>query len=111
MACHVRFTTLKLKASTVMFNYIEEKLSSSFSGMCVPFVEPYKTQSFKLEFVNNKYFKPFPKICLTRIWNSVPMNIKLLISVLNFKTNMKIYLASKYEEFKCKNRNCFPCNL
>ena len=94
-----------------MFNYKEEKFPSSFSGMCVPFVEPYKTQSFKLEFVNNKYFKPFPKICLTRIWNSVPMNIKLLISALNFKTKMKTYLASKYEEFKCKNRNCFPCNL
>ena len=44
-----------------MFNYIEEKLHSSFSGMFVSFVEPYKTQSFKLEFVNNKYFKPFFK--------------------------------------------------
>ena len=44
-----------------MFNYIEEKLPSSFSGIFVSFVEPYKTQSFKLEFVNNKYFKPFFK--------------------------------------------------
>ena len=94
-----------------MFNYIEEKLHSSFSGMFVSFVEPYKTQSFKLEFVNNKYFKPFSKLFLTRILNSVPMNIKLLISALNFNKKMKIYLATRYEEFKCKNRNCYLCNL
>ena len=29
----------------------------------------------------------------------------------NRTQNMKIYLASKYKEFKCKNRNCYSCNL
>ena len=61
-------------------------------------------QSFKLEFVRNKYLKPFPKIFVTIIWNSILTNIKYLIyPVFNFKTNMKnIYLASKYQEFKGK---------
>ena len=87
------------------------KLPSSFNGMFAPFVEPNRTQSFKLELIRIKYLKPFPKIFLTRIWNSVPMNIKCSLSVLSFKTNMKIYLASKYKEFKSKNRNCNSCNL
>ena len=83
----------------------------NFNGMFAPFVEPYRTQSFKLELVRNKYLKPFPKIFLTRIWNSVPMNIKCLLSVLSFKTNMKIYLASRYKEFKCKTGTAILCNL
>ena len=101
----------KHNASTFMYKYIKEKLPSSFNGMFAPFVEPNKTQSSKLELIRNKYLKPFPKLFLTRIWNCVPMNIKCSLSVLSFKTNMKIYLASKYKEFKCKNRNCYSCNL
>ena len=101
----------KHNASTFMYKYIKEKLPSSLNEMFFPFVEPNRTQSFKLELVRNKYLKPFPKIFLTRIWNSVPMNIKCSFSELNFKTNMKIYLTSRYKEFKCKNRNCYSCNL
>ena len=77
--------------TTFMYKYIKEILPSSFNGMFAPFVEPNRTQSFKLELIRNKYLKPFPKIFLTRIWNSVPMNIKCSLSVLSFKTNMKIY--------------------
>jgi len=29
--------------------------------MFAPFVEPNRTQSFKLELIRNKYLKPFPK--------------------------------------------------
>ena len=97
-----------------MYKYIKEKLPSSFNGMFAPFVEPVepnRTLNFKLELVRNKYLKPFPKIFLTKVFNSVPMNIKCSLSVLRFKTNMKIYLVSIYKEFKCKNRNCYSCNL
>ena len=67
----------KHNASTFMYKYIKEKLPSSFNGMFNnPFVEPNRTQSFKLELIKNKYLKPFPKIFLTRIWNSVSMTIK-----------------------------------
>ena len=69
-----------------------------------------KEEKFELKIIRNKCLKPFSKIFLKRIWNSVPMNIKYSLSVLSFKTNMKIYLASKYKEFKCKNRNC-SCNI
>jgi len=82
--------------------------------MFSPFVEPNRTQSSKLELLRNKYLKPFPKIFLTRIRSCVPidlMNIKCSFSVLNFKTNKKIYLAFRYKEFKCKNRNWYSCNL
>ena len=98
-------SSVEVGLTICMYKYVKEKLPSS------PFVEPNRTQSFKLELIRNKYLKPFPKIFLTRIWNSVPMNIKCSLSVLSFKTNMKIYLASKYKEFKCKNRNCYSCNL
>ena len=45
----------------VMYKYIKEKLPSSFNGMFVLFVEPNRTQSFKLEFMRNKYLKHFQK--------------------------------------------------
>jgi len=44
---------LKHNASTFMYKYIKEKLPSSFNEMFAPFLEPYRTQSFKLELVRN----------------------------------------------------------
>ena len=92
---------LKHNASTFMYKYIKEKLPSSFNEMFAPFLEPYRTQSFKLELLRNKYLKPFPKIFFMRI--SFQMKIKCLFSVISFKTNMKIHLTSRYKELKCKN--------
>ena len=97
----------KHNASTFMYKYIEEKLLSSFNEIFAPFVESNRTQSSNLELVRNKYLKPFPKIFLTRIRSSVPivlMNIKCSFLVLHFKTNKKIYLVSRYNEFEYKKQ-------
>ena len=74
-------SSVEVGLTICMYKYVKEKLPSSFNGMLAPFVEPDRTQSFKLELIRNKYLKPFPKIFLTRIWNSVPMNIKCSLSV------------------------------
>ena len=55
-----------------MYKYIKEKLPSSFYGIVSQFVGPDRTQRI----IKKQIFKPFPIIFLTRIWNSVPIDIR-----------------------------------
>ena len=47
-----------------MFKYMNGKLPLSFNGMFIALAEPYRTKSYKLELVNNKYLESFPTVFL-----------------------------------------------
>ena len=72
-----------------MFKYMIGKLPLSFNGMFIALAEPYRTKSYKLELVNNKYLESFLTVFPPRTWNSIPLELKSLGTLTSFKTSLK----------------------
>ena len=53
---------IKFNSAVFMFKYMNGNLPLSFNGMFLALAEPNRTKSYKLELVNNKYLKSFPKV-------------------------------------------------
>ena len=94
-----------------MFKFMNAKHPLSFNGMFITLTEPNRTKSYKLELVNNKYLESFPTVFFPRTWNSIPLEIKSLGTLASFKTSLKKSFLEEYSNFRCKNRNCFSCQI
>ena len=73
--------------------------------MFIALAEPNRTKGYKLELVNNKYLESFPTLFLPRTWNSIPLEIKSLGTLANFKSSFKKSFLEEYSNFNCINQN------
>lgn len=101
---------IKYNSAVFMFKYMNKKLPSSFNEMFLPLTEPNRTKSYQLELVNKKYLENFPKVLLPKIWNLIPLNIKSMNTLTNFKYILKTNLLSEYKNFRCVTINCYACS-
>ena len=62
-----------------------KKFPSSFNEMFLPLTEPNRTKSYQLELVNKKYLENFPRVLIPKIRNLMPLNIKSMNTLTNFK--------------------------
>ena len=102
---------LKHNASTFMYKYIKEKLPSSFNEMFAPFLEPYRTQSFKLELVRNKHLKPFQKYFLREFWIVLQWILNVHFQYLILKRIWKYIWLLDVRNLNVKTRNFYSCNI
>ena len=92
-----------------MFKYMIGKLPLSFNEMFIALAEPYRTKSYELDLVTNKYIESFLTVFLQRTWNSISLEIKSLGTLTSFKTSHNKSFLEEYSNFCCINRNCFSC--
>ena len=106
---------VSLNQSIFARTYSNNKLPGSFKNLLSPVpdqgVRRTRDDDYNFSLVPLKYADlhhfPVPKLVST--WNSLPLTIKSVSDLSEFRADLKAYFLSKYET-ACDLVNCFSCN-
>ena len=97
-------------------NYKNNKLPFSFHNMfgTIPDNGPRRVRDDDYNFmnppVNYSHLHYFPKSRLIYNWNNLPLLIKSVSDISEFRSDIKHHFLSKYETI-CDNPNCYSCAI
>ena len=106
---------VSLNQSIFARNYSNNKLPGSFKNLLSPVPDrgvrrtrddDYNFSLLPLKYADLHHY-PVPKMVST--WNSLPLTIKSVSDLSDFRSDLKAYFLSKYETV-CDSVNCFSCN-
>ena len=104
------YDTIYMQKATLLHNYRHDRLPDSFSNMFSFKFDNYtnrlRNEAGTFYIIPTKYIPPLQSSIQT--WNRIPLSIRETKKTSLFKTDLRNYLISKYDEI-CVKDKCFVC--
>ena len=99
----------RLNALTFMQKFHYGKLPVSFEGKFTHLMNSNHALSYKVNVAIIKNLESLPSYFLPKVWNSISLEDKKIISSKTFNKSIKKKYLNTYANYKCRRQYCYSC--